>query len=127
MLVEFLIKKLSYSARARLTLMHHAFVAPRVANDLLDQVFVCQLPVPCNTATQHFDEHYSHKESESFLSQPEHTIWVSRYRTLRTQYLHLGFFSLKAVYNSCKLQRLLKVTNFLLMYSFTHTNMAATY
>ena len=43
-------------------------------------------------ATQHFDERYKHKQSESFLSQPEHTIWVSRHRTLRTQYLHLGVF-----------------------------------
>ena len=33
-----------------------------------------------------------------------------------------GCFSLKAVYNSCKLQRLLKVAKFLFMYSFTHTN-----
>ena len=43
-------------------------------------------------ATQHFDERYKRKQSESFLSQPEHTIWVSRHRTLRTQYLHLGLF-----------------------------------
>ena len=33
-----------------------------------------------------------------------------------------GCFSLKAVYNSCKLQRLLQVAKFLIMYSFTHTN-----
>ena len=33
-----------------------------------------------------------------------------------------GCFSLKAVYNSCKLQRILRVTKFLIMYSFTHTN-----
>ena len=59
--------------------------------------------------------------SESFLCQPEHTIWVSRHRTLRTQYLHLGVFLWKqykilASYKDfCKLQ-------FLFMYSFTHTN-----
>ena len=35
-----------------------------------------------------------------------------------------GCFSLKAVYNSCKLQRLLQVAKFLIMYSFTHTNIA---
>ena len=39
-------------------------------------------------ATQHFDERYKRKQSESFLSQSEH----SRQRTLRTQYLHLGVF-----------------------------------
>ena len=33
-----------------------------------------------------------------------------------------GRFSLKAVYNSCKLQRLLKVSKFLFMYSFTRSN-----
>ena len=41
-------------------------------------------------ATQHFDECY--KQSESFFRQPENTIWVSRHRTLRIQYLHLGNF-----------------------------------
>ena len=33
-----------------------------------------------------------------------------------------GCFSLKGVSNFCKLQRLLQVAKFLLMYSFTHTN-----
>ena len=28
-------------------------------------------------AAQHFDERYKRKQRESFLSQPEHTIWVS--------------------------------------------------
>ena len=72
--------------------------------------------------TQHFDERYKHKQSESFLSQAEHTIWVSRHRTWRTQYLNFIFFPLKAVYNSCMLQGLLQVAKFLLMYSFTLIN-----
>ena len=42
-------------------------------------------------ATHHFDERYKRKQSTSFFSQPEHTIWVSRHRTLRTQYLHLAY------------------------------------
>ena len=33
-----------------------------------------------------------------------------------------GYFSLKTVYNYCKLQRPLQVAKFLFMYSFTHTN-----
>ena len=41
-------------------------------------------------AAQHFGERFIRKQSKSFLSQPEHTIWVSRHRTLRTQYFHLG-------------------------------------
>ena len=67
----------------------------------------------------HFDERYKRKQSEPFLSQPEHTICVSRHRILRTQSLHFGCLSLKAVYFSCKVQRLLQVAKFLFMYSFT--------
>ena len=37
----------SCSARTWFTPMHDAFVALSVANDLLDQVFVCQVPVHC--------------------------------------------------------------------------------
>ena len=47
--------------------MNDAFVALSIANDLLDQVLACQVPVHCNTT---FDEPYKHKQSESFLSQP---------------------------------------------------------
>ena len=43
-----------------------------------DQVFLCQVQVHKHLlATRHFDERCRRKESESFLSQPEHTIWVS--------------------------------------------------
>ena len=43
-------------------------------------------------AAQHFDERFISKQNESFLSQAEHTIWVSKHRTLKTQYFHLGDF-----------------------------------
>ena len=72
-------------------------------------------------AAQHFDERFIRKQSGSFLSQPKQTIWVSRNRTLRTQYLDSGVFLRKqykilASYKDfCKLQ-------FLFMYSFTHIN-----
>ena len=72
-------------------------------------------------ATQHFDERYKHKQSKSFLSQPEHTIWVSRQNFENTVFT-FGCFSLKAVYNSSKLQRPLQVAKSLFMYSFTHTS-----
>ena len=61
------------------------------------------------------------------------TEWVI-FEPARTHYLRLkaqnfenpiftfAFFSLKAVYNSCKLQRLLQVAKFLIIYSFTHIN-----
>ena len=72
-------------------------------------------------AATHFDERFILKQSESFLSQPEHAIWVSRQRTLKTQYLYLGVFLWKqnkilvSYKDFCKLQ-------FFFMYSFTHTN-----
>ena len=34
----------------------------------------------------------------------------------------IEYLSLKSVYNSCKLKRILQVAKFLIMYSFTHTN-----
>ena len=43
-------------------------------------------------AAQHLDECFIRKQSESFLSQPEQTIWNPRHRTLRTQYSQLGVF-----------------------------------
>ena len=74
-------------------------------------------------ATQHFDGRYKGTQSESFLRQPEHTLWISRHRTLRTQYLHLGVFLWKqyiilASYkNFCKLQSFCLCTLLLLYFS----------
>ena len=69
--------------------------------------------------TQHFDERYKRKQSESFLSQLEHTILTSRHRTLRIQYLHLGVFLWKQYIILASHKGFCK---FLTMYSFTHTN-----
>ena len=72
-------------------------------------------------AAQCFDERFIRKESELFSSQPEQTIWVSRHRTLKAQYLHLGVFLwkkykvLSSYKDFCKL-------GFLFMHSFAHTN-----
>ena len=63
--------------------------------------------------------------SESFLSQPELTIWVSRHRTFRTQYLHLGVFLwkqyiIRASYKGfCKLQSFCLCTLLLTLIRFT--------
>ena len=43
-------------------------------------------------AAQYLHDLYKRKQSDSFLSQPGHTIWVSRHRNLRTQYLHMSVF-----------------------------------
>ena len=73
-------------------------------------------------AKQHFDERYKCK-----------TLWVI-FEPTRAHHLDLkalnfdnpifilGCFSLKVVYNSCKLQRHSQVAKFLFIYSFTHTN-----
>ena len=70
-------------------------------------------------ATQYFDECSKCKQSESFLSQPEHTIWVSRHRTFRTQYLHLGSFLWKqyVIPASYKTFASWKVFDYVLLYS----------
>ena len=65
-------------------------------------------------AAQHFDERFICKQTESFLSQPEQTIWVSRHRTLRTQYLWKQYKIIASYKDFCKLRSLF-------MYSFTHT------
>ena len=74
-------------------------------------------------AAQHFDEHFIRKQSESFLSQPEQTIWVSRHRTLRTQYLHLYGFLWKQYKTFASYKDFWKL-QLLFMYSFTHYNIA---
>ena len=113
MYFEFLIKKFfqSCSVRTRFTPMHDAVVALCMASP--SSLY--------RLATQHFDEHCKRKQTESFLSQPKHTIWVSRHRTLEPKFIS-GCFSLKAVHNSCKFERLLQAAKFLFMFSFTHTN-----
>ena len=110
--VEFLIKKFFQSCSARQD-------SHQCTTDLLLSVLqranwsgVCisSLSLLHQLTTQHFDERYKHKQSKSFLSQPEYTIWVSRHRTLRTQYLYLDVFLWKqyiilASYKDfCKLQ-----------------------
>ena len=94
MLVEFLIKKFfqSCSDRTGFTLMHDAFVALRVVNDLLDQVFLSQVPVHC------IDQQHNILMSATNVNRVSH-FWASQNapfgsqgRTLRTQYLHLGVF-----------------------------------
>ena len=53
--------------------MHHVLIAFRIAN-LLDPVFLCEVQDHCINQQQHFDECYTHSQSESPLSQPEHKI-----------------------------------------------------
>ena len=70
-------------------------------------------------AAQHFDECFIRKQSESFLNQPEQTIWVFRHRILRTQYLHLGVFLWKQYIILVSYKDFCKLQIFYFMYSFT--------
>ena len=90
MLVEFLIKKFfkSYIARTECIIrcMMHLLLSVLQTIFLIRSLYVKSQSIGSThrLATQHSDERYKRKQSESFSSQPEHTIWVSRLRTLRT-------------------------------------------
>ena len=83
-------------------------------------LYMSSLPSLHWQAAEHLDERFICKQSESFLSQPEHTIWVSKHRALRTQYLHLGIFLWKQYKIIASYKDFYKL-QFLLMYSFTYT------
>ena len=124
MFVEFLIKTFfqSCSARTGFTPMNDKFVDLRQSQ--CKQSYWSGLcmssPSPLHRlTTQHFDERYKRKQNESFLREPEHTIWVSRHRTLRSQYLHLVVFLWKQYIILASYKGFCN----LIMYSFTHTNL----
>ena len=75
-------------------------------------------------ATEYFDERYKRKQSESFLSQLEHTIWVSRHRNIQFYisniYIWVFFFIYFLQY--ILLANYKDFCKILFMYSFTHTN-----
>ena len=62
-------------------------------------------------------------QTESVIFKPARTHHVGP-KAQNLEHLIFAFvcFSLKAVYNSCKLQRLFQIVKFLIMYSFNHTN-----
>ena len=64
-----------------------------------------------------------HTQTEWVIFEPARTHHLGlKAHNLENPIFTFGCFSLKAVYNFCKLQRLLQVGNFLFMYSFTQTN-----
>ena len=63
-------------------------------------------------ATEHFDDPYKRKQSESFLSQPEHYLGLKA-QNFENPTLTFGCFSLKAEYYPCKLQSF----DYVLLYS----------
>ena len=124
MYFEFLIKKFfqSSSVRTRFTPMHDAVVALRVVNNLLYQVFVWQVQFHCidwqhnilmSIANANRLSHFWASQNTPFGSQGTE-LWEPKFIS--------GCFSLKAVHNSCKFERLLQDAKFLFMFFFTHTN-----
>ena len=75
---------------------------------------MCQVPVKCIVEVT---------QTESVISERAKTHHLGlKAQNFENPIFTFGYFSLKAVYNSCKLQRLLQVAKFLFMYSFTHIN-----
>ena len=124
MLVEFLIKKFfqSCSKRTGFTPMHDTLLALSVANYLLDQVFVCQVPAHC-IDQQHNILMSTTNVNRVIIFEPARPHHLGlKAQNFQNPIFTFGSFALKALYNDCKLQRLLQVPKFLNMYSFTHTN-----
>ena len=99
MFVKFLLKKFlqSYSARTGFIPMYDTFVSLRVANNLFDRVFLSPIPL--------------HRLAEWFIFEPARTDHLGlKEQNFGNPIFRFGCFSLKAVYNSCKLQELLQVT-----------------
>ena len=120
MFVEFLIKKFfqSCSARTGFTRMHDVFIALRVVNNLLDQVFVCQVPV------HYINQQHNILMSATNANRVSH-FWVSQNTPFGSQgtelwepniYIRIFFFESGIWF--------LQVSKSLFMYSFTNTNIA---
>ena len=114
MFVEFLIKTFfqSCTTRTGFTPMHDAFVALSVANDLLDQVFACQVSVHVSTSnTTFWWALQTQIEWVIFELARTHPLGAKAQNFENPRFVFRCFF-LKAVYNFCKLQRLLKLQSF---------------
>ena len=63
------------------------------------------------------------KQKEWVILEPARTHHLDlKAQNFESPIFTFGYFSLKAVYNSCTFQKLLKVAKFLIKYTFTHTN-----
>ena len=122
---EFLITKFvqSCSARTGFTPMHDAFVCSHCCKrSSRSGLCMSSLSPLHRLATQHFDECYKRKQSESFF-EPARTHHLGlKAQKFENSIYKFGCVSLKVLYNSCKLQRILQVAKFLFMYSFIHIN-----
>ena len=112
----------SCSATTRFTPMHDAFVALRVVNNLLDQVFVCQVPAHCIDQQHNILMSITNVNIVIHFWASQNTPFGSQGTELWEPNIYICVPCLKAVYNSCKLQWLLQAAKFFFMYSFTPAN-----
>ena len=73
-------------------------------------------------ATQHFDERNKRKQSEVIFELARIHYLGLKAQNFENPIFTFGCFSLKELNNFCKLQRLLLIAKFFLMYFFTHFN-----
>ena len=86
-----------------------------------DQVFVCQVPVYCIEQQRNLLMSATNANRVIFEQVRTHHLDLKT-QNFENPIFTFECFSLKAVYNSCNLQRLLQFSKFLFMYFFTHTN-----
>ena len=123
MFVEFLIKKFVQCCSARSGFMHDTFAALCVANDLLDQFFSIKSQLIASTSVHNILMSATKANRVSHFWASQNTPYLGLMaQNFESPIFTFGCFSLKAVYNSCKLQKVLQVAKFLIMCSFTHTN-----
>ena len=119
MFVEFLIKKFfqSCSARTGFTPMHDVFVALRVVKIFLIRSLYVKSYSFASTSNITFWWALKNPNRLNHFWVSQSTLFGSQGTELWQSNIYIGCFPLKAVYNSCKLQRLLKVVKFLFMQS----------
>ena len=125
MFVEFLIKKFFQSCSARTQDSHqcmmHLLLSVLQTIFLIRSLYVKSQSIASTSNTTFWWALQTQKEWVIF--EPARTHHVGRKaQNFENPIFTFGCLSLKAAYNSYKLQRLLQVAKFLVMYFITHTN-----
>ena len=127
--VEFSIKKFfqSCSATTGFTPMHDAFVGLSAAKIYLFRYLYVKSQSIVSTGNTTFWWALQ-TQTEWVICEPAriHHLGIKA-QNVWNPIFTFGCSTLKALYNSCKLKRLLLVAKFLIMYSFTHTNILSAY
>ena len=125
MFVEFLIKKFFQSCSARTQDSHqcmmHLLLSVLQTIFLIRSLYVKSQSIASTSNTTFWWALQTQTEWVIFEPARTHHLGLKA-QNFENPIFTFGCFSLKAVYYSCKLQRLLWVAKFLIMYPFTHTN-----